>query len=208
MSENTRKRAKVFAIVIAALLALLLLIAFLIDGGLGKLFHKNETPKNHDVFLYEPDYDEDIFENTEYMSLDRFITYTDGAVTVRAVDDDDLKSAGKYAVFFGEYFDAVINGDAEKYVSFFTEKYNDKNGRKSKFTMQKIYGIDIRKLSETEDGELRTAVFEVRYAIFENNGTFRDDVASDTVRPQIYEIIYDLSNDEILINSVSEYKHK
>lgn len=212
-NSGRKKQITVLALIIAALLAVLVIINVIIDGGFPKKQRKEQPGKNPSIHLFEPDYDENIFDDDEYMGLDRFITYTDGALTIRAVTYDELKTAGKFAETFGSYFDAVIRGDNQKYNSFFTEKYIEKNGLKSNFTMQKIYGIDIRKLSDTaptdtNDDKSRAYVFEVRYAIYENNGTFRDDISSDTVRPQIYEVCENTSSGEILINSISEYNRK
>ena len=44
--------------------------------------------------------------------------------------------------------------------------------------------------------------FEVKYKIFENNGTFRNDVASNRSTTQYYEL-YDLG-DRILLNAIGQ----
>ena len=46
-------------------------------------------------------------------------------------------------------------------------------------------------------------VYKLQYKIMENDGTFRDDILSDGVKPQFYTLIDDGAN--LLITDVRDY---
>ena len=76
--------------------------------------------------------------------------------------------------------------------------------------MQKIYGINIEVFNrETVNENGKTSVvseYIVRYKIMNNNGTFRGDVPSDTVKPLYFKLV---ENDgKIGIDSISFLQKK
>ena len=211
----SKKRAKGLLVTVAILFCVLLALNFALDSGLfGKLLSGGDkTPTRQPVELREPDYEENIFEDEDYLDLNRAILYTEGALSIYLINEVDFTATGAVATFFGEYFDAVIMGDHRRLNACFTEEYRDKNGGKSRFTMQKLYDMEVVKLAEyiiNEGTADQTTVyeFEVSYRIRHNNGTFRDDLASDMARPQIYQLYRLDRTEEILIQSISEYNIK
>lgn len=83
----------------------------------------------------------------------------------------------------------------------------------TRFTMQKLYDMEVVKLAEyviNEGSPDQTTVYEfkVSYRIRRNNGTFRDDLESGVARPQIYQLYRLDRTEEILIQSISEYNIK
>ena len=205
----------------AAKLAISLVIAFLVLGLINLLASldlnfsffssaTDEKPKKP-VYLERPDYNENIFEDEVYMDQIRAIRYTEGAQSVLLTQEKDIAAAGAPVMMLIDYFDAIINGDAKTYNTFFTEDYISKNGLHPAFTMQKIYEINVEKLSEYilyegTSNRLTRYEYRVTYLIMNNNGTFRDDVASGAAIPEIYEILEYDSDGTVKINSITKYK--
>lgn len=151
--------------------------------------------ENHNggIDYYPADYEENIFENPRYMELIRDI-YFGEEEAYYLLSGDDYESAGEDAVFFRDYFDAIIKGDHETYNSFFMDGYFTSKVRpKGEFTMQKIYNIHVMKKGTEEvemDGETYTAnTYVVQYMIKQNNGTFRLGLPSDSYKPELYRIV-------------------
>ncbi len=213
-AQSNKKKAKLAIIIILALFVVLVLVNLLIDSGALSALFKDKTDNNKEpIFFYNIDYDFDIFTDEAYLDLDRSLLYSDdGASFARLVTDEDFKNAGKYAVFFGNYFEAAIYGRHEEYNSFFEESYFKENPKKERFTMQMIYNMEVTKLSEyvIDEGTPNEAIkseFTVRYAIRRNNGTLRDDLDSGVTRPQIYELVEYAQTDTILIRSISDINY-
>ncbi len=138
--------------------------------------------------FYPSNYDEDIYEDETYMGLNRYVQFKVGPETY-TITDGDYERHGKAAVFFGEYFDAAINGDAERYNQMFTENYYTKNEPYERFTPQKIYDILVEQLSLNSDNGGDTYYFAVSYSIRQNNGTFRNDIDSDASRKLYFKLV-------------------
>lgn len=158
--------------------------------------------------LFDPVTDEDVTLDKDYLSLDRSFRYTEGGETIIIVDGD-VTGQSRLCRFFGEYFNSIISGDAQKYSSFFNDNYKDSNPLPSSFTKQKLYEMTAVMLSSYyfADGEfsgITRYVFEVNYAIKNNNGSFRNDILSDVKIPLLFEVLSD--SDSLTINSVSKYK--
>lgn len=163
------------------------------------------------IYFTDPDYESNIYENIHYMSKNRFIIYIDHPFS--SVITEQNNEYGKIGEFFLGYFKTLTDGNAESYNNYFTDSYfDDKNNIKyEKFTMQKIYDIEVEKLSESiiETGEYQGWIrytFKVGYKIMANDGTFRSDMPQDTVVPQIIEILY--ADETFKINSIIKTKNK
>ena len=214
--KDARKgRVLLFFLILVGLLAVLIGIDLLIgSGGLASLFSADrpETAKRV-TDLWPVDYDEDIMTDEGYLGLNRYIRYADGGYATYLASERDLAAASPAAAFFRAYFDAVIAGDAEAYNACFTDEYRRQNGEKGRFTAQKIYDIEVEKLVEyrlNEDTpeEILVWEFDVSYRIRQNNGTFRDDIESDTARKQVYQLYQPVRTGEVLIQMISEYRIK
>lgn len=150
--------------------------------------------------FYPADYTEDITKDDEYMQKNRYISYQKGGDTY-IITDGDYSGYDSTVEFFARYFDTVINGNYEEYDSYFTDKYFEEQSNKESFTPQKLYDIVVRfKGTSTVDGAV-SYIYYVDYKIFKNNGTFRNDIESDSSRTLVYELyVYDDGN--ILINYI------
>ncbi len=156
-------------------------------------------------YFYEADYSlklEEYEDYRDYLDLDRVLYYKNGNQTV-GISDDEIDSYPDVIRFFRRYFDSIIDGNSEKYNSMFGEEYYKTHDKKEKFTPQMIYDITVEQLSTSSDDDVSEYVFDVSYKIFENNGTFRDDIYSNASRTQ--RITLDDSEGEIKIVAVQYY---
>ncbi len=206
-----KRKAKTVIIILLILFAILVIFNIIAESGiLSRISTPDDEQTKVPIFLFNPDYELNIFEDEAYLDLDRYILYSDDGISfVKLVNERAFQEAGKRAAFFGNYFDSIINGDCQKYNEFFTEDYLKEKGKKDRFTMQMLYNIEVTLLREetVNEGTPEQATlyeFEVRYAIRRNNGTFRDDLESGVTKPQIYVLIENDSTEEILISSITD----
>ncbi len=179
MKTDKRKKAK---IVIVSILVLLLILSsvFLV---LKLLSPKVDfTTKRDDIFYFPVDYNENAFDDIVYMSKNRDVKFDYYGMAVY-INDDNVKEQSTDAKFFYDYIQTVINGDAEKHKTFFTKSFFSHHSIPQKFTMQKIYDVEISAMtSDVKDG-FSYETYKVSYKIQENNGTFRADVSSNESKP-------------------------
>lgn len=158
--------------------------------------------------FYAADYDENIFEDEDYMDKNRMLAYVyeNNTFYVEIDPDGNYSSYDSTVEFFVRYFYAVMNGEYETYPEFFTDECieNYPSIIKERFTMQKLYDMVITYNSTSTatdaDGNSVTAYYYyVDYKIYQNNGTFRNDIESDKTRTLIVEL-YVYSDGTILIN--------
>ena len=207
--QHGKRRAKRILLTIAALFVLLLGLNLLLDSGLLNQWFGStpEAIEHSPVVLYPVDFDENIFEDEEYLSLNRVLYYEENGQGAYLTDRSDAEKTGDLATFFYTYFDTVIHGDTETYNTFFTADYRKENGSKDAFTMQKLYDMEVIELSSELVGDsLIVHKFKVSYRILFNNGTYRDNLASETARPVIYVVNEYLASGTLLIDSISEIR--
>lgn len=212
-----KKKAMTFVIVLAILFVLLLGLNILSSMDLGDKFKglfgldtEAETKRPTSILFYVPDYEENILEDPEYLSLNHFITYTENNSTSSLPEDTDFSKYGEGLALLNECLQAAIRGDDEGYNACFTDAYFEENPEITEFTMQRIYDIEIDLLSSTllyenTPDETMRYEYRVKYKIQKNNGTFRWDFGSDVSKPEIYEIVVPDSTGEAKINSVSQF---
>ncbi len=162
---------------IVGLVILLLLYFFLPE---------KKTDEGKKITFY-PVTDENIFESAEYLGLDSGIYYCEdpnGYGVKEVITDEDRTSFPAEVRFLEIYLKSIISADHETYRSLFSEDYLKENTL-PQFTQQMLYNICIYRVSEQagEGGEV-ISVYRVEYMIRRNNGTFRQDVESDAIRPQ------------------------
>lgn len=156
-------------------------------------------------YIFEPDFEEDIFQDETYLRRDRDMIFTSGAQTVRVALDDTEHVFVEDITFFQQYFSAVVHGDYETYLSFFDDSYanNEDNMRlpTEPFTMQKIYDISVEmKSSSYNENGIQEAYYLVSYKFQDNNGTFRNDVRDGQIRPLAFQVCF--YNDGPLITQI------
>jgi len=206
-NKNKHKVITLGVIVVLALsiLALVCGAAFLIDRRLQAKRNQPEQFNTENYIYHFPDWEENIWEDEDYMEKDCTIFFQNGAETYPLADVGD---EGKGASFFADYINAIIKGDHEALNRMYTSEYTDKNGYFEPFTMQKVYNVLVSYKGRAEGIERygEAEVFDLSYYIMKNNGTFRRDIPSDASRTQI---VYLVSTDEgYKIVEVDYYKNR
>ena len=148
------------------------------------------------------DYDYNIFDDVVYRSKSRDLMYQSYGVT-ELVTDSNKSEFGPSSRLFLNYFDTVINGRFDDYRKLFTQFFFKHYRIPQKFTMQKIYDINVRLMNQSRDEKNDGAYYEyyeVNYKIMNNNGTFRGDVPSNIERSVCFELY--VTDEEALINGI------
>ena len=174
---------------------------------MAKLSNDYYDPTNQTIIFFEPDYDENIFENEKYMGLDRNIYIYDIATGVtESLETEDYEEYNDSVKFMVDFVNSIINGDADTYNQFFSDECIEGGyvQLKETFTMQKLYNIKITTLSEEEiqndTNNYTKYEFILEYMIMQNNGTFRTDIDSDASKKQ-YITVIELDG-ELLIDKI------
>ncbi|MBE6687624.1 MAG: hypothetical protein E7591_10425 [Ruminococcaceae bacterium] len=200
---NTKKyiiRAFIIIGIVLAVLTVVSLILWAVSG-------RTKAEPEYDYDFYEPDFALDINDYPEYLEKDRSIKYTDETRQQIEITEDNYKKQGDTAEFFYKYFKAVKEGDHEAYNSLFEDKYFKKRDKQSRFTKQMVYDIDLRFMSKTEiDNDTDAVQYTLKYSIYRNDGTFREDIGSDMSRKQFITVYYNLKTGEAKIHNIqTEY---
>lgn len=206
-ASKDKKKIKKGILIILAVFAALLLIwgaLWVVDWFLHRPPEEREL---NPLLFFEVDYDKNIYEDEAYMALNRniYFDYMGFERVITEENADDYPDRGEEAAkMFVDYFKCIIDGDYESYPSFFTEEcLNDKDFEvPEKFTMQGLYDIHVKMSHSPQiiDGK-RLEIYEVRYCIFENNGSFRDDIYPDETRTLVFGVeVYD---DEAKISAIA-----
>lgn len=206
IAKSKRNLKKALLITLSVFGAFLLLwgILWVVDWFLHRPPEEREL---NSLLFYEVDYDKNIYEDEAYMALNRNVYFEylgfERVVTAETARDFPDKGA-EAAEMFVDYFQCIVDGDYENYSSFFTEDcLNDKNFElPEKFTMQGLYDIHVEMSHSPQivDGK-RLEIYEVRYRIYQNNGSFRDDIYPDDTRTLVFGVeVYD---DEAKISAIA-----
>ena len=186
MKKKRMKKRILFFLIALAIVFIIILCIFLLSSNLKSLNDVSNKKPDH---FYLPSYDENIFQNKAYMSFQRDLIFSTGGVD-QVFTMDEYETVDAECQFFLKYFETVINGNFEKYPDFF---YEGSLKDDPKFTMQMIYDPYAKFHSTSVDmvdgNEVELLNFQVHYKIFKNNGTFRNDIPSNTAIPQIYQLI-------------------
>ncbi len=200
---QTKKTTVYIFIIISVSLILAYALMTFISNNLEEWIYDVREPGNA-IFPYEPDLNENIFEDEEYLELERLINFADDktGVTV-SIDDTNYSEYGDVVVFMYEFITSIINGDTEFYNNCFNKLYIDAEGKQYPFTMQKLYDITfclIDKGTDTASNKQYAKVW-LDYKIFKNNVTFRTDIGSDVCRRQYLTLV--LEDDKYKIQAIN-----
>lgn len=172
LSQN--KKMKRRFLIILALLCAGVLLMFLTLVLLHFVLSGNADPDSPNIHFYAP-YDGDIFISEEYLALDRRVFYYDGSIYLEIKDD----SFDPAVLFLKDFLEIMTRGDTAAYNASFTRNPGQKD-----FSQQMIYEAQICYEKSTVDGGDKLYTYRLEYRIHRNDGTLRDDVGSDGMRPQ------------------------
>ena len=178
------------------ILLCLILLVYSVTGMVSWKLQKDayiSKPIEQSGVFYDADFESDLSQDEEYQQKMLYITYSDSTGAVReTITDENYELHDKNLVFFAKYFQMLRNGDYENFDTLFTNSYFDVNEHTDLsfgFTKQRIYDIVINYASAYEQGAKTFTTYEVVYKIMKNDGTFRNDIASDQSRPQYITLV-------------------
>lgn len=187
--KSTVKKVLRYVVIVFAALAVLLGVLFLID----KLMEKEKfdfRQKAEGVYFFPADYNANPADDPAYMAKDRSIWFSDdkgvGAPLEPAVASTDTVQALMY-----KYFTSLMEGDAKTHSTLLSKAYNEKYVVQDKFTPQKVHDIRISFNQSGNSDNGYHWYYRVSYKIYENNGTYRADIGSETARVMSFEIVYE-----------------
>lgn len=196
-TSSDKKRIKRIIIIVVGIFAFLGLLLGVLALITKIIKPDYEDTSYEDFRFYEADYSKNILEDESYLNRNRDIFY-DRYGTEQILTDTNVDDIAASARFFYDYFNCIINGDYQSYPQYFTKDCLESDGfaLPEKFTMQGLYDIHVAlhsvRTNEIDGEEVVSEVFEVRYRIFENNGTFRSDILPEETRTLVFELyIYD-----------------
>ena len=179
---SNRKKLTVVAVAFVSILAFSVLALYIL--------RRDETPDYYipppsDGYFAPIDWEADALSDPEYLALgDRLTVYADVPPFAHypVTDPGDLTLGQNVALLY-RVIEAIREGDAELYNSFFSDFHIRIAGEKAPFTQQKLYDIQIIYDKTVEDESAGyLSVYRVGYKIMDNNGTYRNDIASDELR--------------------------
>ena len=183
IKNKAGKKALLIAIsVIAGLIVCLSICSALIDA----FEARRAAAQKIDFDFYPADYEENIFEDEDYLELieGEYMSFCDITTNLTVgIDREGAIDYGKEVAFLVEMLHDAISGDHTAYNACFSNEYYKNNQPKSSFTMQKIYDIVItyisrETLTDSDGNNYTKSIYTVEYKIYKNNGTFRNDIGN------------------------------
>lgn len=183
----SKKIVFISLILICILIAAVSVFLFL----LGERQSEEKEGEEKEIYYHPANFDEDIFENGVYLSLNRDLIFGTGYFATAVPDTEEgRKNASEECTFFLDYFHALKYGEYESFPHFFADGFFK---AEPKFTMQMLYDLQVTYHSSTTDSEngedLQLSNYLVSYKIYQNNGTFRKGIPSNVASPQIYQLM-------------------
>lgn len=204
MKQKNKKPAIIFISVVVFLVLVIALYytiaGFMIKDGIKYIIGGK-------IYLYPPDYESNIFENEKYLELDRQIKYSDGFGTWVISDNNGICTNDNVEKFLVGYISCLQNADIANLKAYYSDNCFKELKLPSRITMQKIYEpifTEVKKeLIRENDQEFYRYDIKVEYKIMRNDGTFRSDIASDSIKPQNF--IIEERNETVKIIQVVNY---
>lgn len=198
---------KILIIIIAACVALIIavVIALAVLSGIdfGKESGSAYPPLDPSELAETKEEGFDILEYDEYLEMNRTVMLKDKNSGVsQSIDDSNYKNQGEGVAILYELLQAIIDGDAEAYNSMVTKEV----GHYESFTQQQLYDMVITRVSQEtvqdKNGSYHQYVFTLEYKIRENNGSFKNNLSSDTSRP--VTVVVNNSSGKLKIVEIAE----
>ncbi len=181
-AKNKRRIVLIFTIT-----CLLLLLSYTAVALIEHFTEAEPTSSGGQYIFHPANFEEDIFADAVYMDYNRDITFSNGSVAI-LLDEAEYHTYDEDIAFLASYIHAIIHGDTEAYNACFSKEYYTQNQPHHEFTMQKLYNIVLtrteKQIMDVDGNEYTICGYNVEYMIRHNNGTFRNDLDSDSIRTQ------------------------
>ena len=177
--QRKKKILKGVLIFSAVVIVLYIVMSFFDPETLFLRREDQNQDAQQDISFYPIDDPLNTPDNEEYLQYDSRMFYHNPFEGVTySIEPETLEQENEDIVFFYRYFEAIRMGNTHAYADMFASDYREEIA--SDFTPQLLYDITV--YPQTESGEIVS--YRLEYRIFRNNGSFRDDVGSDTIRSQ------------------------
>ena len=181
---NSKMKKKILLILgILAAVLVLLVVAIVVLEQIGGKQPGNTEYGSEDFY---PTYQGDILLYKDYLDLDRTVSYCSdpsGYGMTSSITDENREEFDPRVLFLYDFIQILIAGDEDAYNACFNSRYFEQARPQGAFTPQMIYRTTITYLSEKEENTDKLYVYRLEYMIFQNDGTYRRDIASDASRP-------------------------
>ena len=200
LKEKQRKNIKLVFLILVGIAAVSILALMLLNW----LLPEKEEPAPPKIYFY-PRTDENIFENSDYLALNRSVYYCDdptGYGVTTQITEADRHTFDPEVQFAETYLILLTLGDRSTLRSLCTENYL-KEQEIPDFSQQMIYDsyIYYHSTQGQEDGS-RLVTYRLEYKIYQNNGSYRQDVGSDASKPEYLVLWVSPSGDDVKIENI------
>ena len=196
-TNNQKRRAQCLIITFFCVIIGITVLCFSIMAIIANA-NKPQKIVGNTIIFHEADYDYDIMKDEKYLELDRNVRFenSQNGLTIEIVNDNlnDVPSdiRDSFNVIY-DFIDYAISGDHQKLNDLFSDEYIEADGEiKMEFTMQQLYNIKVTYITDTtpeSDGYTYSSQdFWLEYMIRKNNGTLRNDMASDCIKKEYVRI--------------------
>lgn len=203
-SKKLKKRIQKIALI--GLIALLLLIGIL---ALVNHFLNQKDDAGFGNYYFYPPYEGDIMQNQTYLQMNREFCYCadpTGMGVTYPLNEEELTKLDPSVGFVCDYLRLVIAGDSVAYNALFTQEYLAENGSKDAFNPQMLHNITIYLYQELDNGDgSKTVTYKLDYMIYRNDGSFRRDIGSDSIRSQ-YLVLHCEKDGSIAIKDLVSFR--
>lgn len=194
--EKRSMKLKILIVIVAV--ALLCAAAYITLSFFDSEWIKTVTFSDNSNRIFSPvDSSYDIMSDPEYLSLslrpdDQILFETsDGRKT--SYRKSEYGSNGPAMQLITDMLMAVQKGDGSKYESLFSENYKSVSEIKKLVSSHQIYDVVITEVRSFADEKTdkQAYIYDLQYKIRMNNGTFRDDITSDSSKTQRISMRYE-----------------
>ena len=193
LKQTQKKNVKTALFIMSGILVFAVAGLLLLNHFLTK---EDDTSEKY-IHFYPVD-DRNIFENPDYLSLNRSVLFCDdpsgwyGQTT--EITAEERMGFDATVRFADDYLNALIYGSESALRAMCSSDYLSVH-EISDFTQQMIYEAKIIYHStEGREGGGKLVTYRLDYKIYKNNGTYRRDVGSDTVKSEY--LVLGVSSDE------------
>ena len=197
-----KKNVKLILLILLGVSVLFVVTLVLVNHFLSK---KEEDKVDEYIHFYNVE-EGDIFENEEYLALNRSVLYCDDPSGwyghTSEITAEDRLSFEPTVLFAEDYLIALIYGNSGALRAMCTSEYL-KEHEIPEFTQQMIYEAKITYYStEGQEDGTTLVTYRLDYKIYRNNGTYRRDVGSRTVKPEYLVLRVSNNKSEIRIHDI------
>ena len=200
--QEKRKKKIIKGVLIFSAVVILLSVIFsgIDPQALARKWFGEDEQKSEPISFYPLDDPWNFPDNPDYLDMDRrLFVHNPFEGTTYSVDEEQLPEEDEFVSFFYRYFQTMIHGDVEAFLDMYASDYEGAEELPKDFTSQMVY--DMTLYPQTDGGSV--VAYRVDYRIYRNNGTLRNDMGSDTIRPMIFTLTEE--DGELKIKSVIPY---